>query len=411
MWSHKALSTIDIGSSKIRTIIWHLNEQGNDFSIFWIWVASSNAVRKWNILDMEEFKNNLDKSLEEAEKMAWEQISWVYISFNSSSFEVMSSKWVVAVSSDEISTEDIWRSIDMAKNGLDLPNREVLKIIPEYFIVDSEKGVKNPVWMSARRLEIVSNVFSMNTNVLNNIKKSVSDVGIEIYDIYPNILSSPEWVLTKRQKELWVVCIDIWGATTWVTVYEEWVLKFSSVIPIWWDNTTNDVALWLRTSIEIAEKLKLDHWKLELEDDEDFFKDENIDISKLNIWEEESFSLLYLSKILTARYEEILIFVKQELQNAWKDWILPEGAIFVGWWAKMKGLTKLSKKILRLPSFIWIPASKDDLSDASINDPVFSAVIWTMILANKYSDFDKNFSLKIWWIFKPILNLFKKILP
>ena len=83
------ITTIDIWSSKIRTIIWWFNQDENDkFEIFWIWVANSTAMKKWNILDMEEFKNNIDKSLEEAEKMAGQQISSVYLSLNSSSFEV-----------------------------------------------------------------------------------------------------------------------------------------------------------------------------------------------------------------------------------------------------------------------------------------------------------------------------------
>jgi cell division protein FtsA len=120
----------------------------------------------------------------------------------------------------------------MAKNGIDMPNREILKIIPEHFVVDLENGVKNPVGMSARKLEVVANIFSMNMNILNNIRKAIADVGIEIYDIYPNLLSSAESVLTKRKKELGSVCVDIGASTTGVTVYEDGVLKFSSVIPI-----------------------------------------------------------------------------------------------------------------------------------------------------------------------------------
>jgi len=88
---------------------------------------------------MEEFKDNLDKSLEEAEKMAGEQISGAFLSFNSSSFEVITSKGIVAVGSDEILPEDVDRSLDMAKNGIDLSNKEILKIIPEYFVVDLEQ--------------------------------------------------------------------------------------------------------------------------------------------------------------------------------------------------------------------------------------------------------------------------------
>ncbi len=409
---YNTITSIDIWSSKIRTVIWYFeNENSNDFNILWVWISSSLAMRKWNILDMEEFKNNLDKSLEEAERMAWEQVVWAYISFNSSSLEVIKNKWVVAVVSWEVTNEDVDRALDMSKNWVDLPNREILKVIPEEFIVDLEDWVKNPIWMSARKLEVISNIFSMNSNVLNNIKKAVSDIWIEIYDIYPNLLSAPEAILSKRQKELWVVCVDIGSSTTWISLYENWSLKYSSIIPIGWDSVTNDIALWLRTSTSNAEKLKLEYAELDIEIDEENPKDEEIDLSTLWIWEEGVLSMNYLSKIVTARYEEIFHFVREDLRKIWKDWMLPEWAVCVWWWVKIKWFVEFAKKTLRLPVFIWTPLSKDEYSDASINDPVFASVIWTLILANKYSITPKVFSLNVWWFFSSIIEAFKKILP
>ncbi len=411
MWTSNTITTIDIWSSKIRTVIWYFDTENKDnFHILGVWISTSNAIRKWNILDMEEFKNNLDQSLGEAEKMAWEQISGAYISFNSSSFEVFRNKWVVAVTGWEISEEDIDRALEMAKNWVDLPNKEILKVIPENFCVDLEEGIKNPIWMSARKLEVVSNIFSMSLNVLNNIKKAVSDIGIEIYDIYPNLLSSAEWVLTRRQKELWVVCIDIWGSTTWVTVYENWVLHYSWVIPLGWDNVTNDIALWLRTSTAIAEKIKLDYAELDLSSIE-WYLDSEFNLSELNMWEEWEVSKLYLSKIVTARYEEILHFIKEELKKVWRDWMLPEWAVCVWGWVKMNWFIELGKKNLKLPVFIWLPVSKDELVDASISDPVFASVIGTMIFSNLYWTNSNIFSLNIGWFLESIKKIFKKILP
>lgn len=409
MWGSNTITTIDIGSSKIRTIIWYFdNEQEQDFHVLGVWIAESNAIRKGNILDMEEFKNNLDKSLEEAEKMAGEQVAGAYISFNSSSFEVIKNKWVIAISGWEIHEDDIDRALDMAKNGVDLPNRDILKVIPENFIVDAEEWVKNPIGMSARKLEVVANIFSMNSNVLNNIKKAVSDIGIEIFDIYPNLLSAPEAVLSKRQKELGVVNIDLGASTTGITVYEEWNLIFSSVIPIGADNVTNDIALGLRTSTGVAEKLKLEFAELNLEN-QDNFTDKEINLADLNLGEEWSVSKLYLSQIVTARYNEIFQFVRNELKIIGKDWMLPEGAVCVGWWVKMKWFVELAKSELRLPTFIGLPVSKDEFADASISDPVFSSAIGTMILSNKYGASSKVFSLNIGGFFDSIVNIFKKL--
>lgn len=215
----------------------------------------------------------------------------------------------------------------MAKNGVDLPNREILKVIPEYFVVDLEEGVKNPVGMSARKLEVVATIFSMSSNVLNNIKKAVADVGIDVADIYPNLISAPEGVLSKRQKELGVVCVDIGASTTGLTVYEDGVLKYASVIPIGGDNVTNDIALGLRTSIDVAEKLKGEYSDVMI--DEENFKDFDIELSKYAAGEDSLVSRVYLSKIIGARYEEILFFVRDHLRVIGKDGMLPEGAVFV----------------------------------------------------------------------------------
>lgn len=409
MWGSNTITTIDIGSSKIRTIIWYFdNEQEQDFHVLGVWIAESNAIRKGNILDMEEFKNNLDKSLEEAERMAGEQVAWAYISFNSSSYEVIKNKWVIAISGWEIHEDDIDRALDMAKNGVDLPNRDILKVIPENFIVDAEEWVKNPIGMSARKLEVIANIFSMNSNVLNNIKKAVSDIGIEIFDIYPNLLSAPEAVLSKRQKELGVVNIDLGASTTGITVYEEGNLIFSSVIPIGADNVTNDIALGLRTSTGVAEKLKLEFAELNLENI-DNFSDTEINLADLNLGEEGTVSKLYLSQIVTARYNEIFQFVRSELKTVWKDGMLPEWAVCVWGWVKMTWFVELAKSELRLPTFIGLPVSKDEFADASISDPVFSSAIGTMILSNKYGASSKVFSLNIGGFFDSIVNIFKKL--
>ncbi len=406
----KIITSIDIWSNKIRTVIWSfLKEEDNNFIVLWVWESKSNSIRKWNILDMEEFKNDLDKSLIEAEKMWGEQINWAYISFNSSSMEVIINKWITAVHWEEITREDVDRVIEMAKSWVDMPNKTILKVVPEYFTVDLEQGVKNPIGMSARKIEVVAHIFTMNSNILNNMKKAIMDVWIDIIDIYPNIMTAPEWVLTKRQKELGVVLVDMWAATTWVSIYEEWVLIHSVVIPFGWDNVTNDIALWARVSIDIAEKLKKEYSTLSSSEVKIVSK--NLNLSKILDNEDSDIDLEYLSQIVTARYEEILEFINNELKSIWKEWMLPEWVILVGWASKEKWLIELSKDILRLPSFIWIPTINDELIDKSISDPSYVAIIWNMILANKYWEDNHSFSINFSWIIDSLKKLYKKIMP
>ncbi len=406
----KIITSIDIWSDKIRTVIWSfVKDEENDFIVLWVWESKSTSIRKWNILDMEAFKDDLDKSLLEAEKMSWEQINWAYISFNSSSFEVIVNKWITATHWEEITKEDVDRVLEMAKSWVDMPNKDILKVIPETFTVDLEEGVKNPVWMSARKIEVIAHMFTMNSNVLNNMKKAIMDVWIEIIDIYPNLLTASEGVLTKRQKELGVVLVDIWAATTWVSVYEEWVLIHSNVIPFGWDNVTNDIALWLRVSISVAEKLKKEYSTISSSEVKVMSK--NISLSKIAEGEDTEVDLEYLSQIVTARYEEILEFVNNELKMIWKEWMLPEWVILVWWASKAKWLIELTKDVLKLPSFIWVPLVNDELVDKSIWDPSYVVIIWNMILANKYWDENHRFTINFDWILLSIKKVLKKIMP
>jgi cell division protein FtsA len=246
--------------------------------------------------------------------------------------------------------------------------------------------------------------------VYNNIIKAVEDVGLEVYDVFPNLIASPEWVLSKRQKELGVVCIDIGSSTTWITVYEEGSLKFSKVIPIGWESVTNDIALGLRTSIDTAEKLKLEYAELWLDKIPDF-KDSEIDLTKISRGEDSSVSQLYLSKIVQARYEEILFFVRDELRKIGRDGMLPEWAVVVGAGSKMRGFVDLAKEVLRLPVVIWIPVENDLVADTSVCDPSFSSVLWTLFLANKYRDARSKISFDFGSIFESLTKVFKKLLP
>jgi cell division protein FtsA len=412
MVSWETFTAIDIGSSKIKTIIWTFNEN-KKLRVLGVWISSSNWIRKWNILDMDEFKNNLDVSLSEAERMTGEQISNIYLCLSSIWTDVIINKWVIAVLyNNEITEDDINRSLDMAQNWIDLMNRTVLKVIPESFSLDFETWIKNPIWMSAKKLEVIAHIFSIWENSLNNIKKWICDVWVEIIDIYPNLITSPEAVLTKKQKELWVVCIDIWSSTTWITVYEEWSLIFSSVIPIWWENVTSDVALWLRVSTDLADKLKIEHGDVYLCKNEKI-KDEDIMLEKFSKTEDSTISNKYLSEIIRARYSEIFYFVNNELKKIGKDWMLPEWAVLTWWWAKIKWILDLSKEILRLPSIIWVPEDSDYyISGTSVSDPMFSSVIWTLLLSQKYSStkwISKNFSF--WWFANSLKNLYHKIVP
>lgn len=361
---------------------------------------------------MDEFKRNVDTSLSEAEKMLGEQTGSVYLSLSGVTIESVVNTGIVAVPHSEVTEDDVNRALDMSQNGVDLVNRSVLKVIPESFTLDGTSGVKNPIGMAAKKLEVKSHIFSIAENVLGNIKKGIFDVGVDIADIYANVLSAPEAVLSRRQKELGVVCIDIGASTTDIAVFEEGTLIFASVIPLGGEHVTSDIALGLRISIDLAEKLKLEHGDVLFCKDEKA-KDEEIDLSKYSKTETAVISKKYLSEIARARYSEIFYFINTELKRIGKDGMLPEGAVITGGGAKMRNLVELAKEILRLPSAIGVPEDSDHISGTSIGDPQYAGIVGTLLLSQKFSSGKSRLKLNIslGGFLHSVKKLFQKILP
>ncbi len=170
MVSGEQFVAIDIGSSKIKAVIGEWNNE-KKLHILGVGVSESRGIRKGNIIDMEEFKSNLDMALGEAEKMTGEQISYVCLSLSGVHIDITRKTGVVAVAGIEVSEEDINRALDISQNGVDLMNRSILKVIPESFGLDLESGIKNPIGMSGKKLEVRSHIISIGANILSNIKK------------------------------------------------------------------------------------------------------------------------------------------------------------------------------------------------------------------------------------------------
>ncbi len=412
MVSGEQFVAIDIGSNKIKAIIGEWNDH-KELRILGVGISDSQGIRKWNILDMEAFKMNLDSALGEAEKMTGEQFAHVCLGLSGIHIDITGRGAIVPVAWMEVTEEDVNRALDMSQNGLDTMNRTILKVVPESFGLDLESGIKNPVGMSGKKLEVRSHIISIGSNVLANIKKWVLDVGVEIMDIYPNILAVGESTLTKRQKELGVVVVDMGSSSTNVAVYEEGALIYAGVLPIGGEHVTSDLALGLRISIDTAEKLKLEYGDLTVRDTKWKDNDEEIDLSKFSTMETMNISRNFMNEIIRARYEEIFHHIIMELKKVGRDGMLPEWIVVTGGAAKMRGLVDLARTYMRLPASIGVPDSVEGVRGTSISDPIYSSVVWNLLLIQKYGTakrpFKMNFSVGN--IFTSLKNIFKKIIP
>ncbi|MEK7545309.1 MAG: cell division protein FtsA [Patescibacteria group bacterium] len=381
MAKNRILASLDIGSSKIRTVVGRLDNDSQTPNITGVGIAQSMGLRKGSVIDVEETISSITSSLEDAERMAGEPINHVFLGISGNHIESIDSKGVIAVSnpSNEIAEEDIDRVLEAAQ-AVNIPtNKRILRIIPKTFTVDDQRGIKYPVGMTGIRLEVEAHIITGLIPNIKNIEKCVLQAGVDIDDIIPTCLAAAEAVLSKRQKELGVVVVDIGCGGTSVSVFEEGVTLHTAVIPLGGENVTNDIAIGLRTSIDTAEKIKIEYGSCLPEDVNDR---ETIDLSLLSKIDTQKVSKKVMVEIIQARYQEIFLLVKDELARISRDGMLPAGVVLTGAAVKMPGVIDLARETLNLPVQIGFPQNFDGIVD-KIDDPAYATAIGLMLWGSR----------------------------
>jgi len=283
------------------------------------------------------------------------------------------SKGVVAVSKadGEIREDDVERAVEAAQTVATPVNYEIVHVIPKTFIVDGQPGIKDPVGMNGIRLEVDTRIIQGLTSHIKNLTKCVYRTGVNIEHLVLGVLATAEVVATDRQKELGVAVINVGGATTNMVVYEQGDIVHICSIPLGSEHITSDIAIGLRTSIEIAERVKLQYATAFSRDEQ---RKEEINLRDLGASDDEFIELGYVSKIVQARVEEILEKIEKELKKIGRSGLLPAGAVLTGGGSKLPGMVDLVKQKLRLPASLGYPIGVTSITDR-VNDLAFSAAI------------------------------------
>lgn len=394
----KVVVGIDIGSSKVATVVATI---GEDFTPNIIGVASypSKGLRKGQVVDIDEAVQAIAQSVEAAERMAGYSVGTAFVSVDGSHVESQNSKGVVAVSdqSGEISPEDVTRVVEAAR-AISLPSsRDILHVIPRYFIVDSQSGIKDPIGMTGVRMEVETHIITGATTALRNIAKCISQVGIDVEGMVFSGLASAYSTLNDTERELGVVLIDFGGGTTNVCIFVDGAPAHCAVLPIGARNVTNDLAIGLRVSLDSAEKIKLALSKppkiaVESKDDEEPSEKkepDDLDIGSLSIAED----LKNVSKktlvdgIIKPRLREILNMVKLEIAKSNFAGLTPSGVVLTGGGALTVGMADLAKQELSMPVRVGIPQHATGLVD-EISSPEYAAALGLITYGMDYQQED-----------------------
>jgi len=400
------ITGIDLGSKTIRIAVGELSQQDKHLKIIGTVEEESGGISKGVISDLESTISHISKAVEKAEKIIGAPIRRASVGISGTHIISEESKGVIAVSraDGEISQEDVARALEAAQTIATPPNYDILHIIARSYTVDSQPGIKEPVGMTGSRLEVDAQVILGLTNQIKTLTKALNRAGIEISDLIFIILASAEAVLTREQKELGVVLVNLGESTTSMAVFEEGDILKASVLPIGCRHITADIAIGLRIPMRLAEKIKINYGTCR---PEEIPKYEQIDLSELDEKIKGVVSRKEIAEIIVPRCEEICGFVDDELKKIDRSGKLPAGVVLTGAGAKLLGISELAKRIFRLPSSIGFPRNLEIASDDRANDPSFSAaiglILWT--INNPQTTSHPG------GIFRPIKDWIKGLLP
>src|SRR5260221_6916008 len=384
----KILVGIDIGTSKIVTVIAKVQEEGI-INILGVSEGKSAGIKKGQIVDIDEAVSSINTSLEAAERMAGYSASHVIASIGGSHIESQNSRGVVAVSSPEgeISPNDLTRVIDAARAVSFPSSREILHVLARSYTVDGQDGIKDPIGMTGVRLEVDTHIISANATSIKNMEKALSEVAVDVDAFVFSGYASGLAVLSETEKELGLILVDIGAGTTDISVYVDGSVAHSSVLPIGARHITNDLAIGLRISLESAEKIKLflsrPHKKMTtLEDNEiverpqpGVSRDE-VDLSHLNLPEEvkKVSQKTLVEGIIRPRLNEIFTMVGLEIKKSGWGGQTPAGFVLTGGGAATVGIVDAAKRTLAMPVRIGIPNNLKGIVD-EVQNPSFATAI------------------------------------
>lgn len=378
------VSGLDIGTSAIKSLVAQKNEK--DWEVLSYAEIPSFGLRKGAVVNIDEVSKGVRTIISGIEKDCNRKVGSAFVNIGGNHLYVIPSDGIISVSraDQRISKEDIERVLQATK-AINIPhNEEVLDVFPKEFIIDDQKGIRQPLDLTGVRLEAKVLLLCYFQPYFINLTQAVLTSKLQIDDVVPSPLAAAKSVLTPQQKELGVALVDIGANTTSLAVFEEGDLLHFAVFPIGSANITNDIAIGFKTDIATAESVKKQHGtcifpKTDIEKKEQSKK-------KIEIFDESSpifFTKKNLVDIIEPRVSEILDLISKELKKINRQELLPAGIVLTGGGAKISRIRELAKNTLKLPCEIGIPKGIIGLKE----DPSLATVVG---LALGGIDFDEE---------------------
>lgn len=376
MARRNVVAALDVGTSKVVALIGETDGYGQ-IDVIGLGEAPSAGLRKGMIVDIERTARSVAEALAAAERMSGVPVQDFYVSIGGPHIYSLPNRGVIAVANPdrEITPEDVHRVIQAAQ-VIHLPSdRHILHVLPRQFIVDGLDGVIDPTGMAGSRLEVEAVIVTAAATAVKNLQRSLQRAGIQTAEMVVGSLAAAEATLSAAEKDLGTMLVDIGGGTSEIALFDQGGLCFVSVVPLGGGYITSDLAIGLRLPLAEAEAVKKEHTFLPMDQASD-----SLYITLPGSREQQQVSQRFISGVAQPRLEEIMQYVKQEVDKMAGDRLLPGGVVLTGGTAEIKGITELAGRVLQMPVRVGYPQGVGGMDDI-VSLPAYATAVGVLIYA------------------------------
>lgn len=372
---------LDIGTTKICCVIGECSENDGEkiLDIIGIGTSPSHGLKKGIVVDIDATVDSIRKAVQEAELMAGVKVSNVTIGIAGNHIKSFNSSGIVAVKNREVSQNELDRVLEAAKAVAIPQDREVIHVIPQEYVIDGQEGIRDPLGMSAVRLECRVHVVTGSASSTQNLLKCAQKAGLNVSELCLQPLASAEAVLTEDEKDIGVVLLDIGGGTTDLAIYKEGALVYTGILPMGGNHMTNDMAIGLRTPQSDAEQLKVQYGCAL---DSLTTEGESIEVPGVGGRKPRIVSRKLVAEILGPRVDEIFSLAYREVMKSGHLEGLTGGVVLTGGASLLEGMCEVAEVIFEMPVKRASPTGVGGLLDMA-NSPKYSTAVGLLKFASR----------------------------
>jgi cell division protein FtsA len=400
MKKRATLASIDVGTTKVCTIIAEVSE-GGGIRVVGVGIVPSNGLHKGLVVNINEARESIRDSVRKAEQACGYKVESAYIGVTGRHVSSMNNRGVVAITRNDrlVRREDLRRVLSCAQN-IKIPNeRKLLHVIPRGYAVDGQVGIKNPVGMHGFRLDVETHIITAAVTSIQNLVKCIRGIGLDIDDLILEPLASGEAILSEDEKQVGVILADIGGGTTDIAVFKDGSIWHTAILPVAGYQLTRDIAIGLGLPFDVSEEMKKRYGSVM-----PVYESKAEATSAISA-DGHGVSYQDLCDIIRARVEEIMRLILLEMPRSDYAELVPAGLVLTGGSSNLSGIEALGRDILQFPVRVGVPTHLAGITDI-LRDPAYATSVGLLLWGMKHEGRQKWNSQGL---FRRLVSRFKSL--